>query len=116
MVNRVPDDGRAVVVSHDLLPRVPVNILLVLQPPNHWGWIQVQTCSSVSPCLKIMRLCFVKQWDHEMKIVGRSNYEQCQIKRKEKQSRQLMPVYFKKQFAYEALAWWGALIIPNLFV
>lgn len=74
MVNRVPDNGRAVVFSHDLLPRVPVNILLVLQPPNHWGWIQAQTCSSVPPYLKIVRLCFVKQWDHEMKVVERSNY------------------------------------------
>jgi hypothetical protein len=52
-----------------------------------------------------------------MKIVERRNYEQCQIKmKKRKQSRQLMPVYFKKQFAYEDLAWWGASIIPNLFV
>lgn len=79
MVSRAPDNSRAMMFSHDLLPRVPVNILLVLQPPNRWGWIQVQTCNSMSPCLEIVGLRFVKQWDHKMKVVERSNYEQCQI-------------------------------------
>lgn len=60
-----PDNRGARGFSHEFLSRVPVNILLVLQPPNRWGWIQVQTCSLMSPCLKMI-LLFVNLWDHGM--------------------------------------------------